>query len=653
MCGIVGIVRRDGPPVDRDQLSRMVGAIAHRGPDGDGFHYEDGLAAHASVGFGHCRLAIIDIAGGRQPMSNEDGSVWVMCNGEIYNYVELRRELEAKGHRFTSDSDTEVIVHQYEERGVECVQDFRGMFALAVWDRKAQRLLLARDRVGKKPLWYTTQHGELRFASELQGLLADPALSRTLNPQAVDQYLTYGYVPSPHSILEGVAKLPPAHRLIWDVQGLRVERYWQLAYEPKQTLTEGEAREQFLELFREAVRIRLRSDVPVGAFLSGGLDSSAVVAIMAQVSSRPVQTFTIGFEDADYSELTYARQVAVHLGTEHHEFIVRPEATTIMPQLVRHYGEPYADSSCIPTFYVAQQTRQHVTVALNGDGGDESFAGYPRYLGAALSVQFDRLPQPAKQLCSWLVGRLGAGNGHGPTTSRFSRADRFLQAIRDCPSPETRYLRWIGYFMSHDRRQMYTPEFLEQIQETQSDQWLLDLYRGSDASSVIERLMAVDIGSYLPEDLLVKVDIASMAHALEVRSPLLDHRLMEFVATLPMQYKVRGLRTKYLLRRAMAGLLPQEILTRPKMGFGIPLGRWLRHELNAWMRGILLDPRALRRGIFRREVVERLVDEHTAGSHDHRFRLWALIMFELWYGAILDARPSVEVGGMAEAARRT
>ncbi len=642
MCGIAGVVHNDGVPIDRNALRQMVGAMIHRGPDGEGFYFSEdahSTAVGPTVALGHRRLAIIDVAGGRQPMTNEDGSVWVVLNGEIYNYIELREQLEARGHHFVSNSDTEVIVHQYEEEGIECVRAFRGMFAFAVWDDRAKRLLLARDRLGKKPLWYAANSQWLLFASELTALMANPWVERTVDPQAIDAYLMYGYVPSPRSIFTGVSKVMPAHRVVWDQGGMRAERYWQLRYEPKQPISEGEAKKRFLELFREAVRIRLRSDVPVGAFLSGGLDSSSVVALMSQLSARPIQTFSIGFDDTDCSELTYARQIAQAFGTDHHEFIVTPEATAVIPQLVMHYGEPYADSSCLPTFYLAQQTRHFVTVALSGDGGDESFAGYPRYLGAAWSQALAQLPDGAKQALLWLVRRFGADTGDRPTTSVLHRASRLLQAVMTYPTIEERYLQWVGFFMPRELTASYSPDFHAQLRGIRSEQFLFSLYQHTPAASIIERLMGVDVASYLPEDLLVKMDIVSMRHALEVRSPLLDHPLMEFVASLPLRYKIRGTTSKYLLRQAMTGILPRAILGRSKMGFGVPLGRWFRRELNGWMRDILLDARSLRRGIFQPKAIERLIDEHTRGLHDHRYRLWALIMLELWYQTVLESRP--------------
>lgn len=608
----------------------MTDALTHRGPDGSGFYRK------GPVGLGHRRLSIIDLVGGRQPIASEDGSVQVICNGEIYNYVELRRDLEARGHRFRTNTDTEAIVHQYEESETDCVRHLRGMFAFALWDERRRRLLLARDRLGKKPLWWQENGRSLRFASELQALLKDPAVERTVAPEAVDLYLTYGYVPSPRSIFSGISKLPPAHRLVREGGRTRVERYWRLSYAPKRTLSLPQAQEEFESLLEEAVRIRLRSDVPVGAFLSGGLDSSAVVAAMVRLSSKPVRTFSIGFEEQENSELPYARQVARALGTEHHERVVRPEAAAILPDLVRHYGDPYADSSCIPTYYVARETRRSVTVALNGDGGDESFAGYPRYLGAALSASLEgwtpwvgRLARPFRALAR-------AGQAGQPVTSTPHRLLRFLEAQTACTTLEERYLRWVGYFSAGELEALYTPEFRNRLNGIPPAAFLENLYRQERSESIAERWMAVDVQSYLPEDLLVKVDIASMVHALEVRSPLLDHRLMEFAARLPIRYKLRGWTTKFLLRRTLAETLPREILRRPKMGFGIPLGRWLQRELNDWMRQILLDPRSLRRGIFRPQAVERLIEEHTAALRDHRYRLWALIMFELWSQALGD-----------------
>lgn len=636
MCGIAGILHFDpSRPARRDDLERMTRCLAHRGPDGEGF------TLLGAMGLGHRRLAIIDLPGGGQPLSNEDGTLWAVCNGEIYNYVELREKLIQKGHRFRTQSDTEVIVHQYEEQGPDCVLAFRGMFALALWDAKLRRLLLARDRFGKKPLWMARLPDRLLFASEMQGLLANPAVDRSLDPGALDEYLTCGYVRSPRSILRSVTKLPPAHRATWtEKEGLKTERYWRLSYQPKAQIPLPEATERFRELFREAVRIRLRSDVPVGAFLSGGLDSSSVVSVMAELSSRPVRTFSIGFTDSDYDEMKYARQVAERFGTEHQEFIVRPEAASILPELVRNYGEPYADSSCIPTYYVSRETRRHVTVALNGDGGDELLGGYARYIGAGHASWTEGLPPALLRGFAAVVGRLAQRKSDRPTHNPLKRLDRFLDSAVRTPDRRRRYLRWTGIFSPEELDGLYSRPFRARLPERRAWDGLLELPEWSLSDSAAEQCMAVDTATYLPEDLLVKADIASMTHALEIRSPLLDHLLAEFVATLPASYKLRGRATKVLLREAMKPVLPPEILTRSKMGFGIPLGRWLRNELNGWMKELLLTEPFLRRGLFEPASVRRLVQEHESGRGDHRFRLWALIMLELWHREFLDGHDS-------------
>lgn len=627
MCGIAGIIHFDpSRPVDRAVLERMTRCLAHRGPDGEGF------LVSGAAGLGHRRLAIIDLEGGRQPLANEDETVWAVCNGEIYNFVELREDLLRRGHRFRTQSDTEVIVHQYEEQGTDCLQSLRGMFALALWDQKQQRLLLARDRFGKKPLWIAPRPDRLLFASEMQGLLADPSIERAIDPGALDEYLTLGYIRSPRSIFPSVSKIPPASWLTWTPrEGLRQGSYWRLDYRPKLKISEAEAVERFLELFREAVRIRLRSDVPVGAFLSGGLDSGSVVAMMAQVSSQPVRTFSIGFEDSDYSELPLARQVAEKFGTRHQEFIVRPETTKILPELVRHYGEPYADSSCLPSYYVAREARQHVTVALNGDGGDELLAGYARYLGAAQADKVRWIPPILLRGATAAVRRLTGPAGDRPTRNRLQMLHRFLQSACEYPDERRRYLRWMSLFSPSELDRLYTARFRAQLPENRTWEQLLQLPGWQATDSAAERCMAVDVLTYLPEDLLVKMDIASMIHALEVRSPLLDHVLAEFLARLPIEYKLQGRVSKALLRKAMGPALPPTLLQQPKRGFGIPVGRWLRGELQDWMRDRLLSGSIARQRIFEPAAVQALIEEHRTGRVDHRFHLWALLMLELWY----------------------
>ncbi len=630
MCGIAGIVDLERRPVDRDVLGRMCARLAHRGPD------DQGLYAHGPAGLGQRRLSIIDLSGGRQPMANEDGTVWVTFNGEIYNFQELRPELEARGHRFATHSDTEVILHAYEEYGTRAVERFRGMFAFAIWDQANGRLLLARDRVGKKPLFYARAGGQLVFASELQGLLEHPDVRRELDPAALDAYLTYGYVPAPHTIFRGVCKLPPAHVLtlsLADPQP-RTERYWRLRYGPKLALDEAEATEGLIEALTEAVRLRLIADVPLGALLSGGIDSGLVVALMSRLSDRPVQTFSIGFDEREFNELPYARMVAERYGTDHHELVVRPSALEVLPTLVRHYGEPFADSSAVPSYYVARMTRQHVTVALNGDGGDEDFAGYERYLGSLAAERYARLP--------WLVRRgviepaAALIPGSLPRRHRLGQAKRFLQVASRAPGP--RYLRWMSYLTPEQKGALYAPGFREQLDGHESGGWLLGLFAdaGADGADLLDRLLAVDVGSYLPYDLLVKMDIATMANSLEARSPFLDHKVMEYAARLPSGYKVRGRSLKFLLRRAAEGLLPPEVIRRRKMGFGVPVAQWMRDELRPLLDDTLLSERAARRGYFRPEAVRQLVREHVEGGRDHGYALWGLLWLEMWHREFMD-----------------
>jgi asparagine synthase (glutamine-hydrolysing) len=630
MCGIAGIVDLKGRPVDQPLLERLCARLAHRGPDDQGVHID------RNAGLGQRRLSIIDLSCGRQPMGNEDGTVWVSFNGEIYNFPTLRAELEARGHRFATHSDTEVIVHAYEEYGTGCLSRFRGMFAFAVWDQRQRRLFLARDRVGKKPLFYTRSDGQFVFASELQALLLHPGVRRELDPAAVDDYLTYGYIPAPGTAFQGVFKLPPAHFLTLDVPeddpGVadeRVERYWSLDYTPKLELDEEAAAEGLLEILTEAVRLRMIADVPLGALLSGGVDSSLVVALMSQLTDRPVKTFSVGFEEKAFNELPYARLVAQRYGTDHHELVVRAGALEVLPTLVRHYGEPFADSSAIPSYHVARLTRQHVTVALNGDGGDESFAGYERYLASGLAERYQGIPRAVR--VGMIEPLAGLIPGTLPRRSRLGQAKRFLQVAAQPIA--RRYLRWVTYFTAEQRQGLYTPEFRTHLAGHDGDAWLLRQFdaMGCDGGDRLDALLATDVRSYLPYDLLVKMDIATMACSLEARSPLLDHKVMEFAARLPARFKLRGPMLKYLLKKIARKLLPAENLNRRKMGFGIPVGDWMRGELRPLLDDVLLSPEALARGYFRPEVVQRLVRENAEGTHDHTYQIWSLLWFELWH----------------------
>ena len=643
MCGIAGKLYFDPErPVERDILERMNAVQAHRGPDDAGIYCE------GPVGLAHRRLSIIDLSpAGHQPMCNEDGTIWIVFNGEIYNFLSLRPALLARGHRFRSQTDTEVILHLYEDHGVGCLEFLRGMFALAIWDTHRRQLFLARDRLGKKPLCYQQDAGAFRFASEAKAILQDPAVEARPDPRAISQYLTYGYVPSPNSAFQGMRKLPPAHYLLCRLPAAaqagdgkaEVFRYWRLRRDQKLVRPEAEWCEEILTRLEEAVRLRLISDVPLGAFLSGGIDSSAVVAMMSRAGTTPgrgggvIKTFSIGFDEPEYDELRYARLVAKRLGTDHHELVVRPDAVAILPKLAWHYDEPFGDSSAVPTYYVAQMTRQYVTVALNGDAGDENFGGYDRYVANVLAASFDRWPG-----ASLLRRAIRWGLPYWPRTggrrSLLSRGRRFLDGLTEVP--ERRYARWFCHFYGDRKDELLSPDFRLCLDGEDALDILLTAYRESDAPDFVDATLGVDAGLYLPDDLLVKVDIASMAHSLEARSPFLDHEFMEFVATIPSNLKVRGSTKKYILKRALSGLLPEEILHRPKMGFGVPIDHWLRHELKDLAYDSLLSTRAMARGYFRQETIQRFLDEHVQRKANWHYLLWTLLMLELWHRTYVD-----------------
>lgn len=628
MCGIVGIVdRRRRAPVDEAVLARMCEAIRHRGPDEDGFYHGTG------VGLAMRRLAIIDLKSGQQPMHNAARTAWIVFNGEIYNYKELRAALKQRGHTFHTDCDTEVVVHAYDEYGAECPKYLRGMFAFAIWDERREELFLARDRVGKKPLLYARVGDELVFGSEFSALLLHPQVSREVNREAIHHYLTFMCVPAPLTAYRDIRKLEPGHSLRYTRDGeIHLERYWQPDFSQKLNISEEEAGERAVEILREAVRVRLMSEVPLGAFLSGGVDSSAVVALMSEVSSTPVKTFSIGFEEQDFSELHHARRVAEHVGAEHHEFIVRPDAMEVLPTLVEHYGEPYADSSAIPTYYVSRETRRHVTVALNGDGGDECFAGYERYAAMKLAGKYRSVPGLLRE------GLIKNAVALYPTSeTRRSRArdlKRFLDAA-SLPTVE-RYMRWISVLDTTAKDDLYTTDFRREMETHRASDFIAPWFAHANGAGLVDASLLADTMTYLPNDLLVKVDIASMAVSLEARSPFLDHHVIEFAASLPENLKLRGLTTKYLLKRVLAKLLPAENLSRRKMGFGVPIGHWLRGEMQPFLRETLLSEKALGRGFFRPAAVTRMVELHTRGERDYAHQLWTLLMLELWFQRFID-----------------
>jgi asparagine synthase (glutamine-hydrolysing) len=624
MCGIAGAVAPRNGFVDPATIGRMQDLLHHRGPDGQGMFVEPNVVLAMR------RLAVIDIAGGEQPISNEDGTVWIVYNGEIYNFQEMRDRLVALGHTFRTNSDTEMIVHAYEQYGTACVQHFRGMFAFAIWDKTRERLLLARDRVGKKPLLYSIRGESLIFASEFRAMLAHPDVSREIDPNAIHHYLSFMCVPAPLTAYRDIRKLEPGHLLTWEKGRVSIERYWSLDFTKKIKITEHDAAEETIRLLREAVRLRMIADVPVGAFLSGGVDSSAVVALMSQLSSRPVKTFSIGFDDARYDELHHARRVANAFGTEHHEFVVRSSAAEVLPLLVDHYGEPYADSSAVPTYFVARETRQHVTVALNGDGGDEGFGGYRRYKAMKMSDWLRRAPAPMRKLAARATQSISST---GQRRDLLGSAQRFTGAAM---LPRDRaYMNLMCAFDDAAKERMYTREFGRRVGSDDSvailGRWICDERLG-----IVDALLQTDTMTYLPNDLLVKVDIASMAVSLEARSPLLDHQVLEFAASLPPEMKLRRLKTKYILKKALRGLVPQVNLERRKMGFGVPVGEWLRHDLKPMVQQLLLPDRVRSRGILQPATVDMLVNQHMRNERDWTNQLWTLLMLELWFQRFID-----------------
>ena len=652
MCGIAGFLHFDGR-IDREtaaaRLNRMVDVIRHRGPDDRGV-WSDGIC-----GLGHARLSIIDLSPlGHQPMTTDDGRYWIVFNGEIYNFQELRAELVAIGVHFRSRSDTEVILEGYRAWGDRILDRLRGMFALALWDPTLQRLLLARDRLGKKPLYYGQVGDSLVFGSELKALIAWPAFDRALDHEAIHEYLTYQYIPAPRTIFANAKKLPAAHKLIAqrEISGWRIgapERYWRLPLPVRQLparYDQREAQHQLVDLLKESVKLRMISDVPLGAFLSGGVDSSAVVAMMAMLSAEPVKTFSIGFKHAEYDETRYARMVAQRYRTDHHELILEPNAADILPKLIWHYNEPYADASMLPTYYVSEMTRRHVTVALNGDGGDEAFVGYPRYDSVRQLAAFDWLPPVTASKLSHAI-RSAPFLLKGRYGSRASLlADRLTERAR---KSSQRYAFSIVSFSDQQKIEAYGDAMRPFVNTSALD--LLDGYF-DEAPDFVSGANWADAHVYLPDDLMVKVDVASMAVGLESRSPLLDHRLMEWAFSLPVNARAPNGVAKGLFKKAMEPFLPHELLYRPKMGFGCPIDHWLRSDLKEMSHDVLLANRASNRGIVKREYVARLLEEHSAGVNAHHTRLFALLNLELWFQVWSDQSAECAILGASNTSTR-
>jgi asparagine synthase (glutamine-hydrolysing) len=641
MCGIAGFLlpRATSP---RDELeSRLWGMIAtlrHRGPDDEGIWTDD------RAGLAHARLSIIDLSpAGHQPMGSADESVWITFNGEIYNFVEIRRELEAGGYRFRGRSDTESVVNGWHAWGPKIFPRLHGMFALAIWDRRARRLILARDRIGKKPLYYLSTAEAFLFGSEIKSLLTWPGVRRTPDLAAIDRYLTLGYVPAPHTAFTGVCKLPPAHYLVIEARSdgrfaePELVRYWRLPSPrvARQRRRVADLRRELIAQLEDAVRLRLVSDVSLGAFLSGGVDSSAVVAMMARVGGGRVKTFSIGFSHRQYDETRYARMVAERYATEHQELVVEPDAVAVLPRLVWHYGEPFADPSAIPTYYVSEMARRKVTVALSGDGGDENFLGYNRYKAMRLVSGLDRLPRWSR---IGLDRLLSLGPGSVQRRFKLPRIRGVLQASEE--QPGLRYALTIASFTDCDKVNGYGETM--RIQRERSAFDFFEAYF-AETDNLVAGASWADLHTYLPDDLMVKVDVASMAHGLETRSPLLDHVLMEWAAGIPEHVKMAGGVSKALLKSAMKPYLPTELLYRPKMGFGLPVDHWFRHELKELAYDVLLSQSARERGVFRPSYVKVLLDEHSSLTRDHHPRLWALLMLELWFRMWIDAPAETKI----------
>lgn len=612
MCGISGASTFKESGVPAGVVRRINDAVRHRGPDDEGFFRD----ARGHVELGHRRLSIIDLTTGHQPVFNEDGRVAIVFNGEIYNYQELRADLEQKGHRFVTHSDTETIVHLYEEYGDACLDRLRGMFAFAIWDGRRDELFIARDRVGKKPIYYAHVNGTLYFASEIQALFTVPEIPRDLDYDAIDLFLTYSCIPSPRSIYTGIHKLPPAHALRFSAAGVSTTRYWRPEYQPKLTIGYQEATEELRRLLTDAVRLRLISDVPLGAFLSGGVDSSAIVAIMSRLSDRPVKTFSIGFEDEGFNELPFAREVAAQYRTEHQEFMVAPDKLDVLAELVRHYGEPYGDSSAIPTWYLSRMTRTHVTVALNGDGGDELFGGYPWY---RMIHTFNAAANP--------VVRAVARAGMVARAAMPRQARRALELLAMDRPHQFQSLR--SYQNGRDRTALYHADFRARLR-VNAEAYLCDLYDES-LSSDYDASFKADFLSYLPEDLMVKVDRASMAHGLECRSPLLDQELVEFASRLPPEWKIASGRSKSILKDAVGAWFPAGFVDRRKMGFSVPVGRWFKGELKSFIHDRLMHGPLSRIPLVRADALAAILREHNDGVRDHETSIWNLLMLSLWF----------------------
>lgn len=629
MCGIIGTVgfANSEERESSESLARhMCGLIAHRGPDDEGY-YIDTTSPGAMIGMR--RLSIIDVTHGKQPITNEDGSVWIVFNGEIYNYRELRENLISKGHKFRTRTDTETIIHLYEEEGADCVKKLRGMFAFAIWDKRDNSLLLARDRAGKKPLHYSIIGESIVFGSEIKSLLVHPRMQVQADPGGISDFITFGYVPDPITAFKGINKLPPGHTLTFKSGRVQIERYWDFEYLPEYEAdgqrSEADYIEELRDLLAESVRVRLESEVPLGAFLSGGIDSSTVVAYMAREMGRPVKTFSIGFNDASFDELKFARLTAEKFKTDHHEFIVSPDVEKLIDDIVYHHDEPFADVSSIPTFLVSKMAREHVTVVLTGDGGDEVFAGYERYIVEAQRRVYSRIPRIFRKNVMSPVSRALPRNAYGKNFIRNISLD-----------DAARYVDYNSYFNEEKKRYLFSSDMLGSIGDYNSSSRIEEYFYAPASTNHLNRLMYFDSKVYLPGDVLAKVDRMSMANSLETRAPLLDHKLIEFAQRIPPSLKLKGLETKYILKKAVEGIIPQEIIYRKKQGFDVPIKHWFNIELKDMIDDTLNDSKTRTRGIFNHKEVVEILDEHRRGRRDNARQIWELFMLELWFRRFID-----------------
>ncbi|SPD75011.1 Asparagine synthetase [uncultured Desulfobacterium sp.] len=626
MCGIAGRFNyKSAKPVERTLIQAMCNQMIHRGPDSEGIYIED------SVGIGMRRLSIIDVSGGDQPITNETESIWVICNGEIYNFQSLRKELEERGHSFKTKSDTEVIVHAYEEYGLECTKYFRGMFAFAIWDKVRRRLFLARDRLGQKPIYYHDRNGTFWFCSEMKSMLEDREIEQSVNLTALDYFFAFQYIPSPYTIFEGIQKLLPGHQIVVENGSVSVTQYWALN-NLCVCRSEGEYIEKIRTLALEAVKLRLISDVPLGAFLSGGIDSSIIVGLMTKASNSQVKTFSIGFEEEEFNELTYARMISEKYGTDHNEFVVSADVVDLAQRLVQHFGEPFGDSSAIPTYYVSKMTRSKVTVALSGDAGDELFAGYSKY---PILAKKNRFSPAIKMINQFLKGTLSSLNPSFVQPESFIRR-ACLSLLEKVYSVEERDYVWMIYLDTYFKGKLYSRALRENIWEDPCRKYYEKELGKSINSGVLDRILFADIHNYLPDDLNTKVDITSMANSLEVRSPFMDHKFVEFAASIPSHYKVKDGSTKWLLKKAFADILPDEIRNRKKMGFAIPIDKWFRTDLKSLFEGAVLgtSSRWLTEH-FNLGFISHLFDAHQQCRANHGSKLWLILNYFLWHEAFM------------------